>query len=61
VRDCFLKFGQCFPVRRIGQRIAEMIGCENGRRKDEEEDSEITKAKDHGLDFRLFNTMLGEC
>jgi hypothetical protein len=66
VSDCFLKFRQRFPVGRAGERIAEMIDGESGGEGDEdedegEEDSEMRKAKDHGLEFRLFNTMLGEC
>jgi hypothetical protein len=73
MRDRFLKLGQRFPVWRVRERIAEMIGGPGGGKADEEEEEEeegeeegeeeprAAKAKDHGLDFRLFNTMLARC
>jgi hypothetical protein len=61
VGDCLLKFRQRFPVWRVCDRSAEVIGGESGRRKEEEKEPKIATAKDHGLEFRLFNTMLGEC
>jgi hypothetical protein len=66
-----LIFFERLPSRRIGQRIAEAInrGRGSGREKEAEEeeevageeDPEVKMTRDHGLDFRLFNTMLVGC
>ena len=67
VGDRSLIFLQQFPLRRIGQRITEMIrrgyGRGPGREAEvkEEEEPLVKMARDHGLDFRLFNTMLAGC
>jgi len=71
--DGLLIFLERLPFRRIGQRIAEVIyrGGGRGAEKEEEEwaeeevaggeDPEVKMTSDHGLDFRLFNTMLVGC
>jgi hypothetical protein len=43
--------------------MAEMIGGPSGGAKETEEgeEKEEWRAKDHGLDFGLFNTMLARC
>ena len=63
VGDCPLEFRERIPVRRICQRVAEMIGGASGGEGEEEgeEDAKVRKTRDHGLDFRLFNTMLARC
>jgi hypothetical protein len=61
--DRVLKLRQRLPIRRIGEGIAEAVGGADGGEAEEEdkEDPERRRAKDHGLDFRLFNTMLARC
>ncbi len=67
VRYRFLKARERFPVRRIGQRIAQVIDGKRELSAEEEEEGEEErqagneKARDHGLEFRVFNTMLAEC
>src|SRR5437868_2117812 len=76
VGDGSLIFLQQFPLRRIGQRTTEEIDCKRGNRSEEEEKEEeeaeegeeeeaedpgVKMMRDHGLDFRLFNTMLAGC
>ena len=41
--------------------MAEVIGGPSGGAKEAEEEEEEWRAKDHGLDFGLFNTMLARC
>jgi hypothetical protein len=67
VSDGSLIFLQQFPFRRIGQGIAQVIHRGSGGGVEEEgeeetgEDPWVKMRRDHGLDFRLFNTMLAEC
>ena len=61
VGDRLLKFLERFPIRRIGQRMAQMIGGADGNALEEGDEEEDSKARDHRLDFRLFNTMLARC
>jgi len=67
VGNRFLKSRERFPVWRIGQRIAQVIDGGSGSNKktegeeEEERQAEKERARDHGLDFRVFNTMLAEC
>ena len=60
-----LKFCQRLPVWWIGEGIAEVVGGASGGaaedKEEAEEDPKRRRAKDHGLDFRLFNTMLARC
>ena len=66
-----LIFLERLPLRRVGQRIAEMIDRQRRRVAEEEEEGEeeeggmedpgVKMMRDHGLDFRLFNTMLAGC
>jgi hypothetical protein len=66
-----LIFLEHLPVWWIGQRIAEMIRRGGGRGPEEEEEEEGEEEGEedprermtshHGLDFRLFNTMLAQC
>ena len=66
---------QSLPLRRIGEGIAQEINGKGGRDREAEkeengegeqgprrgEDPKVKMMKDHGLDFRLINTMVGEC
>jgi hypothetical protein len=61
VRDRLLIFRQRFPRGRIGDWVAEAIGCNRRMEEKTEEEGEVEAAKDHGLDFGLFNTMVGGC
>ena len=61
VRHRLLIFRECFPRGRIGDGIAEAIGGEDGTEEKTEGEKEVESAKDHGLDFGLFNTMVGGC
>jgi hypothetical protein len=36
-------------------------GSSGEKKVEEEEDPEVKMTRDHGLDFRLFNTMVGGC
>jgi len=56
-----LEFLERFPVRRIGQRMAQVIRGESGNAEEKREEQEDSAAQDHRLDFRLFNTMLARC
>jgi len=60
--DCVVEFCQPFPVWWVSERMAEAIGgADGGKGEEQEKDEEEPRAKDHGLDFRLFNTMLARC
>src|SRR5205085_8086282 len=60
VRDRLLEFFERVPLGRVGQWIAQAIRGERGEaEKDKKEKG--AEAKDHGLEFRLFNTMLDRC
>jgi hypothetical protein len=61
VRDRALKFRERFPVRRVSERMARVIGGEGEPTREKEKKEEERPggtAKDHGFDFELFNTML---
>jgi hypothetical protein len=58
-----VKFRQRLPIRWVGEGAAQAIGGpDRGEAKEKgEEDPQRRRAKDHGLDFRVFNTMLARC
>ena len=61
VGDGLLKFLERFPVRRIRQRMAQVIGSQSGKVEAQGQEEEGLAAKDHRLDFRLLNTTLARC